>query len=187
MHAIERRMPSPSEQPNVRERLDWIIVLVMLAAFGSCGLVALPIGVYAFRRHVTRTKAAEKAAETREIMRTLAAGIAQCTSRSPVDRAPTLPPTSLPVPLALASVSGRQYRSAEADWQDEAYRCARFTLGSAQSAQLQWIRSSNTEGYVRGTVDVNGDMTPDLILEQTVRCGPDGQCRIAEPVFRGES
>ena len=81
-------------------------------------------------------------------------------------------------------MSGRRYQSASSDWQDEAYRCARFTLGSPQSAQLQWLRTSDTEGYVRATVDVDGDMTPDWILEQAVQCGADGRCTVGEPSDR---
>jgi hypothetical protein len=170
-------MEPPSEQPRSSERFNWLIFFVVLAAIGSCGLVALPLGVYGFRRHVTRTKVAE----TQQIMRSLAAGIAECASQSSPDRAARLPPTALPVPLALGSVSGRQYQSASSDWEDEAYRCARFTLGSAQSAQLQWIRTSDTEGYIRAIVDVNGDMDPDRILEQGVQCGADGRCTLGEP------
>src|SRR5687767_10524218 len=98
-------MPPPSEQPRSSERFNWLIFFVVLAAIGSCALVALPIGVYGFRRHVTRTKVAE----TQTIMRALAAGIAECAWQSSSDRAGRLPPTALPVPLALASVSGRQY------------------------------------------------------------------------------
>ena len=172
-------MQTPSEQPRHSEQLNWVIVFVFLAAIGSCGLVALPVAVYGYRSHVTR----ERVAETRQIMRALAGGIGECASQSPSGGA-RVPPTALPVPLALASVSGRRYQSSASDWQDEAYRCARFTLGSAQSAQLQWLRTSDTEGYVRATVDVNGDMTPDWILEQTVRCGADGRCAIGEPSDR---
>jgi len=135
--------------------------------------------VYGYRDYVTRARVAE----TRQIMRVLAAGIGECASPSSSGRA-RLPPTALPVPLALASVSGRRYHSAPSDWQDEAYRCASFTLGSPQSAQLQWLRTSDTEGYVRATVDVDGDMTPDWILEQAVQCGADGRCTVGEPSDR---
>jgi len=172
-------MQPPSEQPTYSERFNWVIVFVFVAAIGSCGLVALPVAVYGYRSHVTR----ERVAETRQTMRVLAGGIGECASQSPPGGT-RLPPTALPVPLALASVSGRRYHSSVSDWQDEAYRCARFTLGSAQSAQLQWLRTSDTEGYVRATVDVNGDMTPDWILEQTVQCGADGRCTIGEPSDR---
>jgi hypothetical protein len=174
-----RSMPLPSEQPSRSERFNWVIVLVFVAAIGSCGLVALPVAVYGYRNYVTRARVAE----TRQIMGALAAGIAECASQSPAARAP-LPPTALPVPLALASVSGRRYHSTPSDWQDEAYRCARFALGSAQSSQLQWIRKSDAEGYVHAIVDVDGDMTPDWILEQTVQCGADGRCRAGEPSER---
>jgi hypothetical protein len=65
------------------------------------------------------------------------------------------------------------------DWQDEAYQCARFALSAPQSVQLQWIRSSDSEGYVRGVLDLDGDMKPEVILEQAVRCA-DGRCTVGE-------
>jgi hypothetical protein len=174
-------MQPPPSPTRSNERPDWVILVVVLAAMGSCALVALPLGVYGFRSYVTRTKVAE----TREIMRALAAGIAECTaSTHSGSNAPRLPPTALPVPLALASVSGRTYQSAMSDWQDEAYRCARFTHALPQSAQLQWIRASDTAGHVRATLDVNGDMTPDWILEQVVECSADGGCALGEPSER---
>jgi hypothetical protein len=152
-------------QPSSSQRSNWIIPLVVLGAAGSCGLVLLPVGVYALRSHLLRTSVAE----TQQSMGLLAAGVAQCVAQSRSGRIP-LPPTAQPVPRALASVSGRKYQSRTLDWQDEAYQCARFALSMPQVAQLQWIRSSDSEGYVRGILDLDGDMVVEVILEQGVKC-----------------
>jgi hypothetical protein len=168
------------EAPKSKERPSFILVLVALAAVGSLLFVALPIGLYAFRMHVTRAKVAD----TRQHMHELAAAIAQCAHRPDSGRAARLPPTALPVPRALASVSGRSYQSTSSDWQDEAYRCARFTIEGLQSGQLQWIRASDREGYVRVAIDVDGDMTPEWILEQPVSCDGERACTLGDAIER---
>jgi len=171
-----RGMPPSPDQPSSSQRSSWIIVLIAIAAAGSCGLVGLPVAIYFLRDYLIRGKVDE----TKESMRLLAAGITECAAQSRAGRAPGLPPTAEPVPRALASVSGRRYQSGTLDWQSDAYQCAHFALRTPQTAQLQWIRSSDGEGYVRGILDLDGDMTPEVILEQVVKCSADQRCTLGE-------
>jgi len=167
-------MPTSPEPLRSNPRPPWVIVLIALGAMGSCAFVALPLAVYGLRSYLTR----QRTAETQEFVRALSAGVAACASRSRVSSG--LPPTAEPVPRALASISGRKYQSGGLDWQDEAYQCARFKLAAVQSAQLQWVRLSEREGYVRAALDLDGDMSPEIVLEQSVSCSAEGHCTLGE-------
>jgi hypothetical protein len=113
-----------------------------------------------------------KTTEGRTAIAALASGIAQCTTGA------TLPPTSRAVPPSLESVRGMKYQSVPAEWQEQAYACARFRLADPQYFQYQWVRIAPTVGAVRALADLDGDGVPDVSLEQKVSCSGPGVCAV---------
>lgn len=149
----------------------WVIVLIV---FVVLGVVAVPVmglfaasAIYGIRRYVTNAKVTE----ARTAVATFAEGVAQCAA----DRG-MLPDTTGPVPPHLASVSGRKYQSSPGDWSDDAFACAKFSLAMPQYYQYQWVRESETTGFVRASADLDGDGIPSE-LRLAVTC--TDQCEVA--------
>jgi hypothetical protein len=165
--------PSAAEAPPKKSNL-FIILLVALA--GIC--VVLPmiaaLGIYGLRRYLI----AAKQTEARQGLAALARGVVSCAA-APRSGVPAgLPPTARPVPQGMESIRGMKYMSAPSDWEDEAYKCAGFALGTPQYAQYQWIRLSATRGVARAIGDLNGDSVPDFTFEQEVDCASGTTCTL---------
>jgi hypothetical protein len=113
----------------------------------------------------------------------LAHGITSCANEpailGPGEKTPRsrgLPPTSRWVTETLSTLGGKKYESASSDWNDEAFRCARFQLVGQQQFQYQWERQSLTTGVARARADFDGDGAPDINLSMSVRCEHGRDC-----------
>jgi type IV pilus assembly protein PilA len=168
-------MAVPGEAPAApRKRFPWWILLlaavpVLLAILGMFAALA----IYGVRKYITNAKAAEG----RHVVVELAKGLSRCASAAdPEGRLHGLPPTAGPVPRDPADVSGRKYQSAPADWSEEAYDCAGFTLSTPQYFQYQWERLSPTEGRVVAVADFSGRGTTELRFQLQLSCAETGAC-----------
>ena len=168
-------MVTSGEAPATpRKRFPWWILLlaavpVLIAILGMLAAIA----IYGVRKYIANAKAAEG----RHVVVELAKGLSRCASAAdPNGRIHGLPPTAAPVPRDRADVSGRKYQSAPADWSEEAYDCAGFTLREPQYFQYQWERLSPTEGRVVAVADFSGRGATELGFELHVSCADTGAC-----------
>jgi len=120
--------------------------------------------------------------EARILSQELGAAIAACSDPNRSDGAgrgrPNLPPQSREVPQKVPDVRG--YLGTDADWQDEAFRCARFRPLKPIHVKLQWkLRhvgkgwqsgSYDQQGEVGAAMDLDGDGTGDFIANTAVAC-----------------
>lgn len=166
-------------------QLILVIVLAVVVFFGL-GVVALgalgAIGVSSSRKYVEHAKTSEG----RVGVMMLARGMIDCASSERVEAvgaaATGLPATSKSVPGSLAEVAAKRYLSSPADWNDPAFRCAHFSMTEPQYFQYQWVSSGPRAGVARAVADLNGDGTPDSVLEVDVACGEGGADCKAGPV-----
>jgi hypothetical protein len=92
-------------------------------------------------------------------------------------------PASTPlVPANLAQVSGKKYMSQPSDWDSPSFKCMKFALSEPQYFQVQWVLKSPTSGTARAVADLDGDGTPDSVIEKDVTC-TGGACT-ASPTLR---
>jgi hypothetical protein len=161
--------------PQPPKKRTWLIVLLAVIG-GMC--IVLPffaaIAIYGVRKYLVEAKQSE----AKNGLDVFARGIAKCAMESKSEGPAGLPPTSRPVPRDMESIRGAKYMSAPSDWQDEAYKCARFSFSTPQLAQYQWVRTSATRGVVRAIGDLDGDSSPDFSFEQEVSCEPPAPCAV---------
>jgi hypothetical protein len=140
--------------------LLWGLALVVLIA---------GIAIFALRRRTLNAKLEQG----REAIFKIAQAVARCSTPSG-----NLPKSSKPVPADASLVSGRAYASRPDDWSHEAFACARFEPAEPQFFQYQWVRESDSGGFVRALADFDGDGNPETRLELDVVCSAHG-CRAA--------
>jgi hypothetical protein len=170
----------PVKLPSIAKTaspLGWFVGLVFaLVALSALALTA-----------VRRSLESKKDVEGRENAFVLARGIVACAggeSHADVIRADAvdaagrrgLPPTSRWVPGSLSDVSARKYMSRPTDWDDEAFKCSRFSMSEPQFFQYQWERQTPTSGAVRARADFDGDGKADVDLSLPVQCAKVGDC-----------
>lgn len=165
--------------------LAWTALAVALAAI----LIAIPslIVAVAHRELGRRDDADAATLEAVEVAQQLAGRIAACAERGV--------PASLPADSRFVPATaprGVAYRSADADWSDEAFRCAGFRLPRPQRFQLRWARSAPTcagwesQGEVWADADLDGDGRIDRTVTASVACG-SGMCTVSPDVEIGSS
>jgi hypothetical protein len=168
-------MTQPIAEQAPRKKTWLVVVFVIAGIFGFILLIGVPLAIFGVRKYLIEAKTSEG----RNVVTALAQGIARCHSAEAAGRF-TLPPSARPVPRDLASVQGMRYQSAPADWQDEAYSCARFQLTDPQYFQYQWVRTSPNHGIVRALADLNGDADPEIQLEAEVTCADGAACTVGQ-------
>ena len=167
---------APPQAPKSSKGLTLILVLVvglpiLVAIFG----VVAAVGIYGVRKYIFNAKAAEG----RNAVAFMARDAITCSERGimsgalegePGPALVTLPPTTTPVPSALADVSGKKYLSTASDWTGPGWDCIGFNFASPQYFQYQWERLSPTRGVAKAQADLNGDGVAEVRFELPVEC-----------------
>ena len=163
------RLSDEGSQPVSHVRQARLLALFALAVLGGA------IAIYAVRQ---RTLSA-RVGQGREAIFAIARGVARCSTPSG-----NLPKSSLPVPADASLVRGRSYASKPGDFNHEAFLCARFAPSEPQYFQYQWVRESDSAGFVRASADFDGDGVAETQLELDVVCAASG-CRTATALRGG--
>lgn len=169
-----------------RRRKSFARTTGMLCVGGGAVLLTLSVPFLAteVEQAVQRYFLSNEMADGKSNVTELARGVTSCANEAaillgPVDETlPSrgLPPTSKWAPEARSTLSGEKYQSTSSDWQDEAFRCARFQLVGQQQFQYQWERQTPTTGVARAHADFNGDGAPDVNLSIYVQCERSRNC-----------
>jgi hypothetical protein len=144
-----------------------IIILMLISPFivGMSSAMA----IYGVRKYITNAKTAEG----RQGVQRIAADVVAYTKTAKNEQGAALselPPTSVPVPETLASVSGKKYMSSPREWSQGTWSLIRYTMQDPQYFQYQWQRNSPTTGVARALADLNGDGEADVRVELAVEC-----------------
>jgi hypothetical protein len=158
--------------PN-KSNTNLILIIVVGAVFGGLMILGI-LGALAYSG-MRRYLSASKMVEGRVNVVTLAGGLAACAQKSEVSVSGEvtqrgLPPSSGKVPASLAQVKGKRYASSPADWSDDAFKCASFTVATPHYFQYQWELTTPALGTVRAQGDLDGDGVAEITIEQDVRC-----------------
>jgi hypothetical protein len=155
------------------------VALIVVAAIVACGVPLLGVfaalSIYGVRKYMQNAKASEA---THEVTR-LATGIARCSEgvEPGETTARGLPESSARVPASLGSVKGTKYQSSRAEWTG-AFDCAGFHLLGPQYFQYSWEKRSTTSGVATAVGDLDGDGSPETMMEQPVTCATPGSCAV---------
>lgn len=165
----------PNQQPSSSQGTSKVVVVVAVAVGALMALVAV-VGVFAalaisgMRKYLMNAKAAEGRAAVTSIAR----GVIACSHTERVETLnPTsnaLPPTTTPVPASIDDISNKKYMSVPWEWTSPGWDCIGFRKQDPQYFQYQWVRTSATEGTVRGVSDLDGDRAPDFTFEVPIMC-----------------
>lgn len=148
------------------------------------GAVVLGLGVLAWLAYgeaERRSHAGNVAREARVELVRFADGIAKCSAKQ------ALPDTGGRVPVSLSEVSAKTYTSRPEEWNDAAFKCANFRIGTRQYMQYRWYREGEGKGRVEARADSNGDGAPDTWFEVPVSCEAGAHCEVPNyPIEIGE-
>jgi type II secretory pathway pseudopilin PulG len=173
----------PSSQGSSKAVI--IIVVVVGALFAVVFVVGIlaALAIGGMRKYLTNAKEAEG----RATVTAIANDVVRCAETESADlldpsnpaSAKGLPVTTAPVPASLDAVANKKYMSAPSDWASPGWDCIKFQMSTPQYFQYQWVRSSPTEGTVRGLCDLDGNHQPDVTFEVPVTCStsPSWACQ----------
>ncbi len=157
----------------------WVLI-AGAAAVPACGILSA-VSIFGVRKYIVNAKVAE----ARAMVPKLAEGIAHCASDVTAQGTPRgLPPSSRSVPSDPSLVAGKKYQSALSDWSDDAFVCAKFTMGGPQYFVYQWRATDPTRGSVLAQADFDADGTPDKEFELSVECQASSPCSVGQVVER---
>jgi type IV pilus assembly protein PilA len=170
-------------QPPAKKSNTALIVVVVAATVGLVvisliGIMAA-LGIYGFRKYLSNAKEAEGRSGVAQIAR----GMVYCAETRVADGLPPLPKSTLAVPSSLAKVSGKKYMSTPAEWEEDAFKCASFSMSYPQYFQYQWLlEPGGMSGRARAVADLDGDGTGEIAFEVSVTCDSSKECSAATSI-----
>ena len=171
--------PSPAKSSMTPIIIVAVVGAIVIGVVFVGGILAA-LGVYGARRYLANAKAAEG----KNAVAMIARGVVSCAAREDAIHGAVgprgLPPSSHKVPASLAQVSGKKYMSTASDWTgDPAFACAAFEMSTPQYFQYQWeLTKPGKEGVVHAVADLDGDGSPDILLDVVVTCSAPGDCSV---------
>jgi hypothetical protein len=160
---IPPELAPPQKPSSVAVIVIAVIAGVLVVGIAIVGVMAA-LAIFGVRRYVSEAKSAEG----RNVVMVIARGVVACSAREAA--APALPPSTEPIPRALASISGRKYLAGTGEWTAGSWACIGYTQSDPHYFQYRWVKQSDTSGVVRAVADLDGDGQVDRQFEVDVSC-----------------